>query len=190
MTNHFEHIYLIERFKNLQFVVFSGPSGGGKTTIIKEVEKLADNYEVLIKNTDRPVRREEVNGVDYYFCSSQEFENTNNFVAVISRYDHLYGLLISEIEKALSKGKIPCFILDPNAAIAFKKIYQNAIIIFVGPEDSGVIEKRLTDRGDESGEIKKRLILLKEEYTLRPQFDYNLYNQPGDVNKILNILKG
>jgi guanylate kinase len=185
---HKEQIFKSEKYINTPFVIISGPSAGGKTFLSKQLESLFPNLCLLIKHTDRDLRDGEINGKDYYFLSPCEFSvfaTPNNVIVKVSRYEHGYALSYSEIERAICAKKIPVFILDPHAALKFKEVYENCILVFVGP-DFDTVKERIKDREEDCNEKRKRLDLLEEEYSLRNKFDINDYN--GDVLKFCALL--
>lgn len=193
MTNdHRELVYAHNKYINQPFIVISGTSAGGKTTFVKDVANVfSDQLQLLIKHTDRIPRIGEKDGRDYYFISSDVFDEIltgENSLIIINRYGHKYALCTKEVERALQKEKRPIFILDPNAAIALKTVYSNSILFFIAPKSIKVVEKRILARNEEEEEKKKRLVLLEEEYRIRQLFDYNIYTDNG-IDIIRDLLR-
>lgn len=171
---HKEEVFFHQKYLNIPFIVISGPSAGGKTTLVKTIESACPNVCLLIKHTDRAPRLHEKDTKDYFFLSTENFEETINDVSAlvkVYRYEHAYALCVSEVERSLKLSKIPVFILDPNAALKFKKVYKNSVLVFVGPSSIEVVRERIKIRDESVIEKQKRLDYLDEEYQLRSLFD-------------------
>ena len=172
---HNEVIYDHALYYDIVFIVLSGPSAGGKTMLSKTLCNDFPISMLLKKHTDRAPRAAEKDGHDYYFCSTESFnyEITPEKAFVrVERYKHLYGLTISEVDRAIKAKKIPMFILDPDAALKFREIYKNSILIFVGPDSINTIAQRIRNRKeDKEEENNKRLLYISDEYKLRPLFN-------------------
>lgn len=181
MQPHSERVFYHEQYKDTLFVILSGPSAGGKTTISKQLGQW-ENFTLLIKYTDRPVRPGEQDRVDYFFVAPEAFDTHltgSNCLAWVERYTHHYALPVAEVARAVSSGTIPLFILDPNAAVEFRKVYPNSILVFVGPDDTREVYRRIISRADSEQEKQFRIEQLEEEYRLRREFDitYNNTNE-------------
>lgn len=192
MHRHIENVYTHDDFLKIRFLILSGPSAGGKTFLSKKVSNLTDKITLLIKHTDRLPRDGEIDGVDYFFVSTSSFKRLlNPKTAMISvlRYEHLYGLSCQEVKRALVLNTIPLFILDPHAAIKFKKIYKQSTLIFVGPPIN-TAKERIANRPEDSDEKAKRIELINSEYDLRDQFDYVLDNNYSekDLAVLIDII--
>lgn len=163
-------------------ILFSAPSGCGKTTIIKELMQYFDCFDFSISATSRAPRGEERDGKDYYFLSHDEFK------ARVSRGDFLeweevyqgtcYGTLKSEVERIWNQGRVIVFDVDVNGGRNIKKYFGgDALSIFVMPPSVEVLEQRLRSRGTDSEEaIVKRLARSAEELKQAPQFDVTIVN--------------
>lgn len=163
-------------------ILFSAPSGCGKTTIIKELMQCFDCFDFSISATSRKPRGEEVNGQDYYFLSHEEF------MARVAKEEFLeweevyagtcYGTLKSEIDRIWDMGRVIVFDVDVNGGRNIKKYFGNdALSIFVMPPSLEVLEQRLRSRGTDSEEaIVKRLGRSAEELKQAPQFDVTIVN--------------
>ena len=163
-------------------ILFSAPSGCGKTTIIKELMQYFDCFDFSISATSRAPRGEEVDGKDYYFLSREEFK------ARVAQGDFLeweevyqgtcYGTLKSEVERIWNNGRVIVFDVDVNGGRNIKKYFGNdALSIFVLPPSVEVLEQRLRSRGTDSEEaIVKRLARSAEELKQAPQFDVSIVN--------------
>lgn len=177
-------------------IIFSAPSGSGKTTIISRLLKRFPNFEFSISATSRTPRAGEENGKDYYFLTAENFRNkvTNNeFIEWEEVYEGTcYGTLKSEIERIWAKGNIVLFDVDVLGGINLKKIFADtAISIFVQPPSLEILEQRLRGRGTETEEsLRKRVGRAKMELEHKNEFDAAVINDDLDtaVNEIETIL--
>jgi len=173
-----------------KLIVFSAPSGSGKTTIVRHllnVDKL--NLEFSISAASRNKRGEEVDGEDYYFLSLDEFKNKieqDEFLEWEEVYkDNFYGTLKSEVERIWAKGKHVIFDIDVVGGLAIKKQFpENTLAIFVQPPSIEELERRLRDRQTESEDkILMRLAKSTKELSSAKEFDVILYNDVLEVAK-------
>lgn len=163
-------------------ILFSAPSGCGKTTIIKELMRYFDCFDFSISATSRAPRGEEVDGEDYYFLSREEFMRRverDEFLEWEEVYQGTcYGTLKSEVERIWATGKVIVFDVDVNGGRNIKRYFgRDALSIFVLPPSVEVLEQRLRSRGTDSEEaIAKRLARSAEELKQAPQFDVAIVN--------------
>lgn len=177
-------------------IIFSAPSGSGKTTIISRLLKRFPNFEFSISATSRNPRAGEKDGRDYYFLTNESFKAkvaNNEFVEWEEVYEGTcYGTLKSEIERIWAKGNIVLFDVDVLGGINLKKIFSDtALSIFVQPPSVEVLEQRLRGRGTETEEsLKKRVGRAKMELGHIGEFDTAVVNDDLDdaVNEIETIL--
>jgi len=171
-----------------KLVVFSAPSGSGKTTIVREI--LSDkqfNFEFSISATSRKPRGKEVNGEDYYFLSADMFKSKitdNQFIEWEEVYkNQFYGTLKSEVERINNKGKDVIFDIDVAGGINIKKQFnENTLTIFIMPPSIKELEKRLKNRGTETKEnLKKRLAKAEKEMTYSKDFDIVVVNDVLEI---------
>ncbi len=173
--------------------VISGSSGVGKTTVLKRVLAVHKDLQFSVSATSRPARPGEVDGVNYYFVSRDEFKamiDRNEFVEYNYHMDNYYGTLKSEVLKKTANGNM---ILDvePNGAMAIQEIYPEATLIFVAPPSMEALEQRIRGRGDTSDDqIKVRLERAAWEYAQRDKYDYIVINDVLDdcVEQVLQII--
>ncbi|CAM3880376.1 guanylate kinase [Aquirufa aurantiipilula] len=166
-----------------KLIIFSAPSGSGKTTIVKELIKNNSNLGFSISACTRDKRgRSEENGKDYYFLTPEEFRqkiNEDAFVEWEEVYPGAYyGTLKSEIERIWASGKHVIFDVDVKGGLALKKYYgDRALAIFVKVPTLEILEERLRSRGTESEEaLSKRIFKMKFEWSFQSQFDVILVN--------------
>jgi guanylate kinase len=165
-------------------IIFSAPSGSGKTTIVKYL--LANNTDLgfSISASTRDKRgRTEQHGKDYYFLSPEDFRKkieNNEFIEWEEVYEgNFYGTLKSEIERLWSEGKNVIFDVDVKGGLNLKKYFgDNALAIFVKVPSLEVLKERLKDRGTESEEsLSRRLFKAQFEMGFQDKFDVVLVNE-------------
>ncbi|MCQ2274366.1 MAG: guanylate kinase [Bacteroidales bacterium] len=167
-------------------ILFSAPSGSGKTTIIREILKRFDCFEFAISATSRNPREGEKDGIDYYFLSPETFAQRvkdDQFLEWEEVYaGTCYGTLKSEINRIWDNGHVIIFDVDVNGGMNLKKYFgADALALFVMPPSVEILEQRLRNRGTESEEnITKRLARSAAELKMSDQFDVTI------VNDILN----
>lgn len=170
-----------------KLLIFSAPSGSGKTTIVRRLLEQFTNLEFSISATSRAPRGVEQNGVDYYFLSAEEFAEAvaaDKFVEWEEVYKGTcYGTLRSEMERIWSKGNIILFDVDVMGGIRLKEIFGNdAMSIFVMPPSIEELRRRLEGRGTDAPEvIEKRIAKASFELTKAPQFDKQVVNDNLEV---------
>ena len=179
------------------FIIISAPSGSGKTTICKYLQKLDSSINFSVSCTTRQKRASEVEGKDYFFITNEEFEKKINDAEFIEweqiHGDFYYGTLKSTLEKAINEDKRILLELDVKGATSVKKLYPNkSLSIFIEPPSVEVLKLRLEKRGTDNDErIIKRLERLESELSYKSNFDYHVINDDLDqaVDEIMNIIK-
>jgi guanylate kinase len=165
-------------------IIFSAPSGSGKTTIVKHLlEKNSDlGFSISASTRDKRGRTEQ-NGKDYYFLSPDDFKkkiDNNEFVEWEEVYEgNFYGTLKSEIERVWASGKNVIFDVDVKGGLNLKKYFgDKALAIFVKVPSIEVLKERLHDRGTETAEsLSRRLFKAKFEMGFSDKFDVVLVNE-------------
>lgn len=140
------------------FFVLSGPSGSGKGTVLQEVLRKSDRIVYSVSATSRSPRAGEVDGINYYFKSREEFETlikADAFIEYTETYGNYYGTLKSEVEKAIVNGKNIIFEIDPVGARNVRAHYPDAVLMFLVAPDLEVLSSRLSGRGSENAETFK-----------------------------------
>ena len=167
---------------NRKAILFSAPSGSGKTTIIKQVLQRYNCFQFSISATSRQPREGEIHGRDYYFLSADEFEQqvrNDQFLEWEEVYHGTrYGTLKSEIDRIWNEGSVIIFDVDVKGGMNIKRYFgDDALAIFVMPPSIEVLEQRLRSRGTESEEsIQKRLGRSAEELKQADNFDITIIN--------------
>lgn len=168
--------------KEGKLIIFSAPSGAGKTTIVHHLLSKMPELEFSISATTRERRGEEVHEKDYYFISKEEFLHRiakKQFVEFEEVYTGtFYGTLRTEIERIWAMGKTVIFDIDVEGGMHLKRKYDGqALAIFVQPPSLEVLIERLTGRGTDSPEkLQERFIKAEKELKYAPQFDIILKN--------------
>lgn len=171
-------------------IIFSAPSGAGKSTIINHLLQLNLGLEFSISATSRAPRGHEKNGIEYYFLSNQEFEekiNNNEFIEYEEVYSGCYyGTLRSELRRICSKGNVIIFDVDVLGGINLKKEFgDKALSVFLSPPSIDVLRSRLQSRCTDSEEmVEKRVGKAAYEMTFAPQFDVVILNEDLDTAKL------
>jgi guanylate kinase len=165
-----------------KLVIFSAPSGAGKTTIVHHLLKQIPQLAFSVSATTRQKRGEEVHGKDYYFISKEDFLHRiaqKEFVEFEEVYkDNFYGTLRSEIERLWSEGKQVIFDIDVEGGLHLKKKFgHRALAVFVQPPSLEVLIERLHGRATDSQEkLKERIEKAEKELAYADKFDIILKN--------------
>jgi guanylate kinase len=174
-----------------KLLVFSAPSGSGKTTIVRHLLQQDDlNLEFSISAATRAPRVEEIDGKDYYFMSITDFKKhikAEDFVEWEEVYrDNFYGTLKSEVERIWAKGKNVIFDIDVAGGLRIKsKFPQETLAVFVKPPSVDELKRRLKERSTETDDkINMRIAKAHVELATAPQFDKIIKNYDLDVAKL------
>ncbi|MBP1581592.1 MAG: guanylate kinase [Oscillospiraceae bacterium] len=163
-----------------QLIVFSGPSGVGKGTVLKEFLQHRDNVSLSISATTRQPRPGEENAVHYYFLTREEFEQRiaeNNMLEYAQYNGNYYGTPKDKVEEALEQGRDIILEIEVQGALLVKEKCPNALLVFVMPPSWQELRDRLTGRGTEDAEtIEKRLNIAQGELKQAIHYDYILVN--------------
>jgi guanylate kinase len=167
-----------------KLIIFSAPSGAGKTTIVKHLVKTGKfNLEFSVSACSRAKRTGEEHGKDYYFLTKSDFEEKIKIGAFLEWQevykDNYYGTLRSEVERIWGKGKNIIFDVDVEGGLNLKKEFKkNAFAVFVMPPSIGHLEERLKGRSTETPEaIARRMAKAEQELGTAGKFDVILKNE-------------
>lgn len=173
--------------KQGKLIVFSAPSGSGKTTIVRHLLKQEElNLEFSISATSREARSNELHGKDYYYLSLKDFKNkikNDEFLEWEEVYrDNFYGTLKTEVERIWAKGKHVIFDIDVSGGLRIKRKFpEETLAVFVKPPDLNELVRRLKDRGEESEDkINMRVAKAPAELATAPLFDVIVVNSDLD----------
>ncbi len=165
-----------------KLIIFSAPSGAGKTTIVRHLLEKGFDLEFSISATSREARHTEMHGKDYYFLSPEDFAKkveNDEFLEWEEVYKGTsYGTLKSEVERIRNNGKNVIFDVDVVGGLNIKKYFgDEALAVFVQPPSVEELRKRLTARSTESEEkIAMRVAKAEHELSFAPQFDVIIVN--------------
>lgn len=167
---------------NKKVIIFSAPSGAGKSTIVGHLLKKYPFLEFSISATSRPPRGSERNGIEYYFFTEQQFRDLISQDAFVE-YEEVYpgsfyGTLRSEVERIWKKGHVILFDIDVKGGVNLKRIFgDSAMSVFIKPPSVEELRKRLQGRGTDSEEaIERRVAKATEELGYESRFDKVLEN--------------
>jgi guanylate kinase len=181
--------------KNGRLFIISGPSGSGKTTLYKRLLKRKTLHNSLIKVvsvTTRPARDSERDGRDYLFISKEEFlkqKRLGGFLESQSVFGFLYGTPKAVLLKLLHQGKNVLLCIDVKGARAIKRIYPEAVSVFILPPSLEALNLRLKGRCTEAKkEMRNRLTVAKREIASAKHYDYRVVND--NLKSALQKLEG
>jgi len=170
--------------------IIAAPSGCGKTSLVEALIKKTKNLCVSVSHTTRPPRPDEVNGINYYFVSINEFEEmikNNAFIEHATVFDNHYGSSTKLIREKLDQGVDVILEIDWQGARQVKKNMPNAISIFILPPSKEALLERLQQRAQDNDEtINKRMSDAQNQMQHFNEFDYLVIND--DFNSALNDL--
>ncbi|QDU14247.1 Guanylate kinase [Gimesia maris] len=183
---------------DIPIVVLSGPTASGKTTIVNRLmQETPVKLIKAISATTRPHRKGEVDGKDYYFLTTEEFEKrqeNNEFLECeqVHGLGYWYGTLKSEVDRAAKQGGWPFLEIDVQGTLKLKKQFPQTITLFVRTSSDEEYEKRIRNRGTESEEvIEKRLATIRKELEQAQYYSHVIINDDLEraVTEIGTILK-
>ncbi|MBU2554540.1 MAG: guanylate kinase [Bacteroidetes bacterium] len=180
-----------------KLIVFSAPSGAGKTTIVREVMKVVPNLSFSVSATSRRPRVGEVEGLDYYFLSVEDFKlriKQNAFVEWEEVYpDRFYGTLKMEVERIRNEGRNVLFDVDVLGGLNIKKLFgTEALALFIAPPTIDELRSRLITRASDTTEdIEIRLKKAAYEMSFSNQFDVVIINHDLQkaVKEVVGVIK-
>lgn len=176
-------------------LVTSGPSGAGKTSILKEVMTQDPRLRFSVSATTRKRRSSEIDGKDYYFLTDEAFQkhvDDGSFLEWAQVYGHRYGTLHKSVNEIFAQGKDPVLDIDIQGARSVGKSDINTVFVFVTTRDLVTLGRRLTGRGTEmEHSLGVRLSAASQELEATSMFDYMIVNDELDraVDDLRAILK-
>jgi guanylate kinase len=181
-----------------KLVVLSGPSGVGKSTVLRQlVERFPDQLRLSVSATTRPPRPGETAGVDYYFLDLDEFKRRHKAGEFLECFEvfgrgHWYGTLLSEVRPSPEDPRSVILDVDVAGADQVRRLFPGVPTIFLRPSSEQELERRLRARGTESEEaIQRRLEVARRELTRAGEYQFQVVNDTVDdaVNQISEILR-
>lgn len=177
-------------------IVFSGPSGVGKGTVRQEIFSTPDHkFEYSVSMTTRQKRPGEVDGVDYFFRTREEFEELikNGQMLEYAEYvGNYYGTPLTYVNETLDKGIDVFLEIEVQGALQVKQKVPDGVFIFLTPPDLDELKDRLVGRGTDSEEvIRQRIERAKEEIALMREYDYAVVNDevPLAAERVKRIIE-
>ncbi|MDO9576164.1 MAG: guanylate kinase [bacterium] len=161
------------------FLVLVGPSGVGKSTIVREIIKLHEDIKYSISATTKRPRKDEVNGKDYYFLDISTFKNwikEDKLYEWALVYGDYYGTPREQVDAFLGGGYDVIFDLDIQGAISIKLKRKDTVTIFLLPPSKEELKRRLLKRGDNENVVVKRIKEIGREVRAASRFDYIIRN--------------
>ena len=175
--------------------ILSGPSGCGKNTVYEGLRALDPDIVQTVSATTRKPRPGERNGVDYYFETVEEFKrriDNGEFVEYVTYGGNNYGTLKSEVERLTALGKTVVLVIEVRGALNIKRMFPEAVAVFIEPPSMEELIRRINKRGDNNEtEIALRMNIAAEEMTYRDRYDYRVVNGELDtcVKEVYDIIK-
>ncbi len=177
-------------------VVFSGPSGSGKGTVLKEAMKMSDKLTISVSVTTRAPREGERDGIDYIFYTKEQFNdliNKDGFLEWACFCDNFYGTPKERVEKLLADGKDVILEIEVQGAMKIKEVCPDAVLIFNMPPSSEELKNRLVGRNTDAEDvIKKRLDTAVWEISQAEKYDYIIVNDKVEraAKSFLSVIEG
>ena len=163
-----------------QIYIISAPSGAGKTSLVKKICEKYDFIKPSISFTTRKIRDAEVNGIDYFFITKDEFEdkiNKNEFLEYQNVYGNYYGSSLESVKKIINQGYDVLLEIDYKGMLVVKELIPESLAIYILPPDIETLKKRLKDRGQDDIEvINKRMQSCEQELSNSHFADFTVVN--------------
>lgn len=173
-------------------VVLSGPSGAGKDAVLKRMKELGYPFHFVVTVTTRPKRPGEVDGVDYYFISEEEFAQMLARGELLEHavvYGQHKGIPKRQVREALASGKDVILRIDVQGAATIRKLVPEAVLIFLTAPSEKELLRRLKRRKTETPEeLERRIATVREEMKRLPEFDYVVVNRDGALDEAVKTI--
>ena len=175
-------------------IIFSGPSGSGKGTVLGKLLEKRDDVKISISMTTREKRAGEIDGVHYYYVTRDFFEkkiSENKMLEYAEYATNLYGTPKDPVDEMLREGLAVILEIEVQGAEKIRNLYPDAVSIFLTPPSTSVLEERLRGRNTEDEEtVNHRLVIAREEIRRAVEYDYVVVNDTVEnaVNSIETII--
>jgi guanylate kinase len=176
--------------------VLSGPGGVGKSTVVRALREILPGWAVSVSATTREARRGERDGIDYRFVSDDQFDRLiaeGAFLECANFGGNRYGTLWSGVREPLAAGRSVLLEIEIQGALAVKKEFPEAVLLFLHPPSFETLRARLRERGtDDPERVRERLALAEWELAQSTVFDHHVTNDDVDAAavRIAEILRG
>lgn len=186
------HEELLQKQKQPMLIVISGPSGVGKDSVVRFMKKRGLPIHFVVTATTRPQREGEEHGVDYFFVSREAFAGmieNDELIEYAIVYDDYKGIPKSQVEEALSSGTDVVMRVDVQGAQTIRKLYPEALLIFLSTTTEDELVRRLKLRKTESPEdLKLRIATARKEMRKADLFDYYVVNPEDKLNEAVDSI--
>jgi guanylate kinase len=187
----------IPQSKEPLLIVISGPSGVGKDSVLEMLKKHKVEFYFVVTATTRPPRASEVNGVDYIFLSQDQFAEMieqDDLLEYSIVYNDFKGIPKKQVRDAIVSGKDVILRLDVQGAEKVRKLYPQAVLIFLTvPDEQQMIQRLMARKSERPEELKLRIATARQELKRINQFDYLVVNEDDrlddTVDTILAIIR-
>jgi guanylate kinase len=178
---------------NPLLIVISGPSGVGKDSVLEEMKARGLPFHFVITATTRPPRSDEVDGVDYFFLSQDEFArmiDEGELLEYAVVYKDYKGIPKSQVRQALASGKNVIMRIDVQGAETVRELAEDALLIFLTPQNEEELINRLKKRNTETKEsLKLRIATTRQEYKKIDLFDYIVVNKDDLLHETVDTIE-
>ena len=178
---------------NPLLIVISGPSGVGKDTVLEEMKSRSLPFHFVITATTREPRPDEIDGVNYFFLSEDEFAKMieeGELLEYAVVYQDYKGIPKSQVRKALASGKNVIMRIDVQGAETVRKLAEDALLIFLSPQNDEELINRLKSRNTETKEsLKLRIATTRQEFKKIDLFDYIVVNKDNHLAETVDVIE-
>ncbi len=178
---------------NPLLIVISGPSGVGKDTVLEEMKSRGLPFHFVITATTREPRPDEIDGVNYFFLSEDEFAKMieeGELLEYAVVYQDYKGIPKSQVRKALASGKNVIMRIDVQGAETVRKLAEDALLIFLSPQNDEELINRLKSRNTETKEsLKLRIATTRQEFKKIDLFDYIVVNKDNHLAETVDVIE-
>ena len=174
-------------------IVISGPSGAGKDTVVQRMKERGLPFHFVVTATTRPRRANELDGLDYFFVSKEEFARMiehNELIEFAVVYGDYKGIPKAQVREALDSGKDVVMRVDVQGAETVRKLAAESLLIFITAENGEELERRLRERKTETpAELALRIATARKELKRVEAFDYVVINSDEQIDKTVDMVK-
>ncbi len=174
-------------------IVISGPSGVGKDTVVRTLQRRKNTLHFVVTATSRAKREKEIDGVDYIFVSEHEFLRMiadDELLEYARVYDQFKGVPKAQVRDALNSGKDVIMRVDVQGASTIRRLCPEAVLIFLTPANQAEWLQRLMERHSETEEnLRLRIAMARQELTRTEEFDYVVVNEKDCLDEAVDTIE-
>ncbi len=171
-------------------IVISGPAGVGKDSVIQRMQERGYRFHFVITATDRPPRPNEVDGVDYFFVTTEEFDRMERDGELLEHaivYGQHKGIPKQQVREALASGMDVVMRLDVQGAASVRRLVPEAVLIFLTASSFDELRRRLERRGEDTpAQLRERIATARQEMERVTEFDYVVVNREGQLEQAVD----